>query len=458
MQRRLDILWQKENSHNSDLYMDIFAIKGGHQIHLKQTQELVGLAYGNANSSKLYRKNLYAECCREEGMELFQQGNYIEAMQKFNFGLAFATKGTAEMGTAFANRSMCFLHLNLFKECLIDIEMARKSGYPSHLMYKLDECVAKCTNSMNDAQFKSTIFNVQEPKLSFNEHAKFAGVADCLKLQKNDEFGRHIITTCDLKIGQTILVEKPFAIASNRKNTKTRSRCIDCFKDLTNFVTCDNCVSVYFSCANCSEMSINHKFECNGLSRKQTYELCEKETFDLVLRMFFNINAIFPDVDALIETVDLLLKCQDAPDLITDQQKAFGSIFQLAHNHEKQSHEHMRQLRMATATAIAVIMRQPILKRKFAALKYRRFLQHLCLHLFHVAEHSIDLLEYHQENNNEPIIKYSLEEYASGMYPFACYLNHSCCPNVCCFSVDDRLICKVISPIKKGEQVLRSYM
>lgn len=298
MQRHLDILWQKDRSRNSDLYMDIFAIKND-QIHSKNVQELVELAYDKVKSSRSQRNNLYAECCREDGKELFQQGNYVEAMQKFNFGLAFAKKGTAEMGMGFANRSSCFFHLNLFDECLLDIEMAKKSGYPAHLMHKLDERAAKCTSLMNDAQFMSRIFCAQEPRLSFNEHAKFAGVADCLKIQKNDEFGRHVITTCDLKIGQTILVEKPFTIASNRKNTKTRPRCIDCFKDFTNFVTCDNCVSVYFSCADCSEKSLNHKFECNGLSRKESYELSGKETLVLVLRMFFNINAIFLDVDAL---------------------------------------------------------------------------------------------------------------------------------------------------------------
>lgn len=449
MQRAPNILWKKEHLRDSDLYVDIFAIQND-QMFLNGSEDLVNLAFSHAKFESQDGKKI-ADWARESGKEHFRDGKYIEAMQKFNCTLAFANEGTADMGFAYGNRSACFFEMKMFNECLYDIEMAKKSNYPKNQFNKLEKRAAKCKKFMSDENFMAKLPSVREPKLSFNEHAKFAGVADCLKLQENDDYGRHIIATCDLKIGQTILIEKPYAIIPKRSNL----RCINCFKDCMNFISCESCVSAPFCNDDCKEKS-RHEYECN-----RPANLSRKETFDLVLNIFFKINETFPNVDNLMEMVDLLLKRQDPAGLAGlagADQKAFGWIFQLVHNHEKQTKDHLRRLRGATAVAITTLNRNPILKRKFAALKYRRFLQHLLLHLFHVAEHCIDLLQYQQVNNTEPAMKYSLDEYATGMYPFACYFNHSCMPNVCCYSVDDRLICKVIRPIGNGQQVFRSYM
>lgn len=447
MQRARNILWKKENSRDSELFVDIFSIRND-QIHLKGTEDLIEVAFSHAQWGS-QDANSIANWARESGKEHFRDRKFDEAMQKFNCTLAFAKNGTADMGIAYANRSACFFEMHMFDECLHDIDMAKKSNYPRNQWNKLEERAAKCVQFMNDKNFMSKLPLSREPKLSFGEHAKFAGVADCLKIQENADYGRHVIATKYLKIGQTILIEKPYAITPKRH---TNLRCVNCFKVCMNFISCKSCVGAAFCNTECKEKSC-HEYECNWPAN-----LSRKETFELVMKMFFKINETFPNVDDLMETVDLLLKRQDPSGLVGADQKMFGWIFQLVHNHEKQTTEHLRRLRSATAVAITALNRNPILKRKFAALKHRRFLQHLLLHLFHVAEHSVDLLQYQQENGNEPAMKYSLNEYASGMYPFACYFNHSCMPNICCYSVDDRLIGKVIRPIQKGQQLFRSYM
>lgn len=451
MQRPLNILWQKENSPISNLYIDIFAIKE-HDLSQSDVTSVVNNMFEACKSAQFKKNNTFAAMAREKGKTFFVQGKYFEAMNQFSNGLSGAEFGTSEMGMAYANRSACFLRLNMLEECLLDIEMAKKSNYPKHLMPKLNERAAKCSSLMKDEQFKWEQFSVREPKLSFSEHAKLAGVADCLKVQKNDKFGRHIITTCDLKIGQTVLVEKPYSIQIQRDYSKCRRRCLNCFKECVNMIPCKDCVGALFCNNDCEEKSF-HKYECN---RPGT--LSRKETFELVLGMFFNIDATFADVNDLMKAVDMFLKGQDVLRSTNAAERSFGSIFQLAPNHEKQDPHHLTRLRAATDVAIITIMRHPEFKRKYNTLKFRRFLQHLILHLFHIAEHSYDLVEYTQENSNEPMQNYSLVEFAKGMYPFGCYLNHSCVPNVFCFFVDSRLICKVIRPIKKGEQLFRSYM
>lgn len=451
MERPLNILWQKERSSVSDLYIDIYAIRNS-DLSTNDVTGFVNQLFEECKAAKFQKNNTYAQMARENGKAFFAQGKYYEALNKFSNGLSAAEFGSSEMGMAYGNRSACFFRLNMLDECLFDIEMAKKNNYPKHLMQKLDERSANCTKLMKDEQFKWEQFCVREPKLSFSEHAKLTGVADCLKVQKNDKYGRHIITTCDLKIGQTVLVEHPYSILTKRDYKKGRRRCLNCFKECVNLIPCQNCLGGLFCNSDCQEQSF-HKYQCNAPGA-----LSRKETFEVVLNMFARIDAIYPNVNDLMRAVDMLLKGQDVLRLNTAAERLFGLIFQLAPNHEKQESSHLTRLRAATSVAIITLMRFPEFKRKYNSLKYRRFLQHLILHLFHIAEHAIDLNEYTRENSNKPLQEYSLDEFAKGMYPFGCYMNHSCVPNVFCFFVDGRLICKVIRPIKKGEQLFRSYM
>lgn len=450
MPQQLNILWRKEPTPNTDLYVDIFAVQDD-PINFESHEKLVNLAYQNIKIPQYRSNKVLAAFARHQGKEKLMQRNFMDALKKFNFCLALAMKGTTDAGIAYADRSESFFHLRMFEECLVDIEMAKKTYHRKRKLMKLNKRADACHSFINNATFKSSLFSAREPKLGFNEHMKFAGVANCLMIQKNEKFGRHIISTCDLNVGQTILVEKPFSIAP-KGESKGRSRCDGCFKDCMNFITCDNCSEALFCNENCMEESF-HRYECN----RPSY-LSQKATFGLVLRMFYKINANFEDVKALMVAVDMLVRNQKVPGLNSTTQKEFSLIFQLTHNHEKQSEDQLKRLRTATAVALTTIMRNPAWKRKFALPNHGRFLQHLILHLFHVAENAIVLLEHHQNSCNDPMDKYSLEEYAIAMYPFACYMNHSCVPNVCCFFIDDRFICKVIRPIKRGEQVLRSYM
>lgn len=146
------------------------------------------------------------------------------------------------------------------------------------------------------------------------------------------------------------------------------------------------------------------------------------------------------------------------PKTLTQSQKDFCSIFQLVHHHEKLSADTLTEMRTVTGMLILAASHFPEFKRKYVTLKYQRFFQHLILHLFHVVEHEFELREYSQTINTDPVIDYELRHFATGMYPFACVINHSCAPNICWFNVDGRLICKVISPIEKGQQIFRSYL
>lgn len=430
--------------------MDIFAVKG-HNL-TTNIDAVVNAMFDAAKLPANQKNDLTAEVKRALGKPYFVQAKYLQAMHSYNESLAWAKTESEQLGLAYANRSACFLHLNMPEECLIDIELAKKSKYPPQLMDKLDGRAAKCASLLIDERFKESRFVGREPSLNFNEHQHSAGVADCLEIRRNVKYGRHVVTTCDLKIGQTILVEQPYAIIPKRFGDSPRDRCGYFFEECMNFIMCKNCTASMGYCNESCMAKSFHKFEC-----KMPITLSRKETFELVLRLFFGIDAAFPDVLVLIKTVETLLKGEKPTDVTSAEQRNFCSLFQLVHNHRKQSDFHLTRLRAATDVAIITISRFPELKRKYVSLPNQRFLQHLILHLFHIAEHAINLYECYQDADNEPMSEHKYRRYASGMYPFGCFINHSCVPNVWCHSIDGRLICKVIRPIKRGEQVFRSY-
>lgn len=447
----LNILWQLENTPNSNLYIDIFAVEDSYII-TDHVDKVVNDLFEESKLPKYQKNNTFSKIARDYGRSSYGKGEYFEAMNHFSNCLSAGENGSPDIGVAFSNRAACFFELNMYKEALIDIELAKKFNPSETLLSKLNERAEKCKSLMNKEWFQLEQFKVREPQLSFNPHAKFNGVADCLIIQNNEEFGRHVITAIDLKVGQTILVENPYAIIHKRYYDKGRKRCLFCFKECMNFITCTYCVGALFCDDNCRRKS-DHQYECN---RPGT--LSQTETFDLVLKMFIKIDKTFTNVENLMILVDMLLNGHDVMHVTNNKEREFAALFQLVHRHNKLELEHLNRLRSATNVAIVTLMRKSEFIRKYSTLQYQRFLQHLILHLFHIAEHAYELNEYTQEDSRLPMQKYTFEVFANAMYPFGCYINHSCVPNVFCFFVDGRLICKVIRPIGKGDQIFRSYM
>lgn len=441
-----NILWKK--SPDSDLYIDYFTILG-HKFDCDE--------YPSWPKENYMKNDTSARNTRQRGEKFFAEKDYLKAMNCFNKALAYAENRSNEVGLAYANRSACFSDLNMFDKCLVDIENAKKANYPSHLMHELDARESKCMELMKDGKYKPVHFSiVDEPKLDFNEHEEHAGVANCLEIRKNAEFGHHVVTTCDLKIGQTILIEQPYSIdycfRSNRYSDI--QYCSYCLKQGMNFITCENCSNEFFCNNNCLVKSF-HEVECSLPKKTFVYE-----SSVLVLQAFYNANAAFPDVDEFMYIIEVVLS-GEVPNGLTDEQKKFCSIFALVHNHEKISYMEVQYMVRGSKEIFNRLMLIPDIKSKYGTLeKHQRFLKHVILHLLHICSHAFALNKIKmKELDKESTLKsYSYEQFAMAMYQFGCYINHSCVPNVYCFSVDDRLICKVLRPIKAGKQLFRSYM
>lgn len=457
MSDNLYTLWHRNPAPNNDSYVEICSTD---DFRFSTT----------TTDKKLKKNNLTAKKLRDKGNDLYSKKKYHDAMAYYNQSISYAENDSEALALAYANRSNCFLNLNLFQECLIDIERAR-IGYPSARMTKLDNREKKCMDLMNKI---GNVSHVREPELSFDENGMHAGVADCLKIEKNPKFGRHVVTTRDLKIGQTILVENPFAfkhepikpdhstmhdpfvdksriIQHERTGENTFGRCMYCYVECVNLIPCKNCAGALFCNEVCMEKAY-HKYDC------QMDDNSRKETLGLVLRMLYRANAAFPLVNELMQTVRLLLDGNNVNRHQNDDQKNFASIFQLPIHSGNQWKRNLTLTRSATELIYNKVMRLPEFSGKFTSYAHRCFLQHLILHLFHVAEHAINASEYWRETDDQNLGAFSIRTFGNGIYPFGSFINHSCTPNVCWYFVDHRLICRVIRPIKKNQQLFGFYL
>lgn len=120
------MLWQKESNNENALYVDIFSLTGNRRscvlVYEKTTQSKPVICMEKNDEKSLIRRNA--------GNDFFkQERSWIDAMEVYN----------EAMGIAYTNRSSCFFNIDMYKECLLDIELAKKNGCPDRLIPKLDE-------------------------------------------------------------------------------------------------------------------------------------------------------------------------------------------------------------------------------------------------------------------------------------------------------------------------------
>lgn len=154
------------------------------------------------------KNNGFSNHQRKEGDEHFKARKYSEALLAYNLSVCFALPGSEELGLAYGCRSAVYLETQLFGECLENIKLARENKIPVENLDELEKREESCKHQMKQSEGNFNIWSFF--KLSLPEHDKIPFITKCLELQENDKFGRHIVTSSDLKAGDVIAIEKPF--------------------------------------------------------------------------------------------------------------------------------------------------------------------------------------------------------------------------------------------------------
>ncbi|KAH9495866.1 SET and MYND domain-containing protein 4 [Bulinus truncatus] len=228
---------------------------------------------------------------RNKGNKYFQLKQYAEAIEAYTQSCLNAPVGE-NLTLAYGNRSAALYHLDLYKECLLDINRAMESGFPSESLHKL---LSRKTNAhlrleqIEQAEKKdflkevdllaSQVYSrrdnrvVKQSELNGVSPAIYAGVNDvvlqaskAVTLCVTPEKGRHLIANRFIPKGSTIIVERPFAAVLLPDHYE--NHCHHCFSKLPlTSVGCTHCNCVRFCHESCREKSWNsyHKTECHYL-------------------------------------------------------------------------------------------------------------------------------------------------------------------------------------------------
>lgn len=160
---------------------------------------------------------------------------------------------------------VCFLHS---QECLDDIDRAEKSGYPSHLLHKLEGRRAQCLGHLAEARTPDAAHHAAS-KVETRPKAS---------VDFNSEKGRHLVAKERIAAGAVILTDSPYScvlIPGSGKEAKrdseagllfgTEHRCCHrCLAETLCLVPCEGCNYSRYCSASCREEAWeeHHRLEC----------------------------------------------------------------------------------------------------------------------------------------------------------------------------------------------------
>lgn len=212
-------LWSKESDKRNALYVNLCTIR-----------------QRESNEPECKNERTSIDLCTLADAELYRHPNcWANALSIYSKALLFA-RSNEQLGHSYAKRSVCFYKMKFYKESLVDLDLARLHRYSKIDDY--DEQQTICLQLLEVTRPATPCI----PTLSYVSHEKFPGLANVLKIQRNREYGMHIVATEDIDVGKTVVMERAFMTVA----VGNEQRCSKCFRTHTNLVPCKKCtVSTY---------------------------------------------------------------------------------------------------------------------------------------------------------------------------------------------------------------------
>lgn len=273
---------------------------------------------------------------------------------------------------------------------------------------------------------------------SFVSNESFPSMSNALTLAENAEFGKHVIASRDINIGEMLMAASAFA--SVEYVSCIGQCCFECGKTGNENIRCDHCINVWFCSERCS-LSQTHREKCNTMFSKDDCKMVRLVT-----------EIIRVAVDAV---VDLKPFMEFAHGILNDTQESnppsrkyrppyslYAEMLQLKAKPE----EHHRRI---ADCALKYVKQLPKLKSQN---------DHFGRLLFHMAYRHTTTLSLNTFSEQEAISKGALLHRYS-IFDALSRLNHSCHPNLSSWIDDDDITyCTAARAIKKGEQVFITYL
>lgn len=427
------MLWRKVSSNKNALFTDLFASEDKEFLEssfvMTKLDNVKPVVQKSRNDSMAQRR---------EGNQLFANGDYSKAIEKYNKSLCLAPPGTEFVGMAYANRSICFLKLKMFSECLEDIKLARQSDYPERLIFKLDEREAECAKGIADGEQKTYDIGL---KLSYDPDATFPCLANVLNVVRKGKNNFTVTAKEAIGVGKTIAIEKGFTTYSMMCH---HLKCNICLKRNTNLVPCNRCTSALFCNDKCKDNALHHEGECglvfSGVGDLDAGILKEVRIILMVVDMFQNADELMDFVQRAVKHESMNLPASDA-------RARYRDFLDLPFS---EAGPNSTQFLTSLFFMYRVALDVPKIKSYFDTEKHRRFLMHLIGLHSNISDENSNwskrLFEVHGEVKN--ICTHGIIGLRNRFFGL------SCAPNVIHSDRNDLSVFITIRPVKKGEPLL----
>lgn len=238
------------------------------------------------------KSNLDSEYLRDLGslyiLQSHPEANYV-ALEYFNRSICFAENDSVNMALGYASRSAALLKLNMARQSLINIQLARaRLDCPNRVLDKLNRRAQECMPLLAHKKMCDCCRNRREPKstLDFASNAEIPFLADCLQLKHDTDGTPYVIASTDLKPNKAIAIDTAYTIVFPPE--LRYMHCEYCAVCLMEGVTpCESCTSAVYCSRECrtNAWKSYHKIECEHIDL-----ICSK-LYENIPRLAFRLLA-----------------------------------------------------------------------------------------------------------------------------------------------------------------------
>lgn len=173
--------------------------------------------------------------------DLYERRRYCEALLSYNHSLCYAVPKTRFALVGYAKRSLIYFDLKEYDLCLANIELAIENHNLDDEPVNFDDLKSECIELMKTHRPVPDEDPLNFFRLSHPPNVKLPHLSECLELRVNEKFGRHLITTRDLAVGDIVAVtDFSFIFFDKRARLHHCSQCTTSATKL-NLIPCTGC-------------------------------------------------------------------------------------------------------------------------------------------------------------------------------------------------------------------------
>lgn len=405
-----------------------------------------------------------AEVAFQKAMEHLGMGKYNEALVRLNESLCFAPNDSKLLAQIYAHRAKIYYNMQLLEACMENVNWANEYGGANDVVLELDKVRTKCINAlMNGTEMKQPDeYQITDTMLTYPAHENIPFIADCIQLNMNKVYGRHLITNRDLKPGDVIMVEKPFAPVIDPN--AAYQKCNNCLSfRFYNLIPCPECVGAMFCSRQCYQTSVkrSHQHECLIMEKLQKWfsdeSLVGLKLILLAIHAFPDLN----DLNNLSKAVNSSMENQFTFDFKhVDEHTIFKTICSLTTIEDDRNVEDLFKKSQTAAVMYELLMEDKQLRFSITNGGHESLIKELLYQFLQTTTINTFPMWSEKEMAPKGHPDTTISDFGIASYPLSSFLSHSCAPNVRKARAGDNheiMLIFVVRPIKAGDKICDCY-